>query len=338
MPNIKINNKTHTGINTVRIPSATGSGNEDFVYVSSEAKSITENGTHDVKHYATVRVAVPTDEPNIQSLHISANGTYTATNGVDGYSPITVSVPSGGNITLQEKSATPTETPQTVTPDTGYGGLSSVSVGAISNTYVGSNVPKKSSQTYIPGTSDQTIASGQYLNGKQTIKGDANLIAANIKKGVSIFNVTGVLESGGSSGGSSGSLPTGISSLASGVYTPTQDYSSGVEIAHGLGVTPNFLIWILEEDVSKNPVASLCTQGAMIAKDAKYNSGSETIYTVAYMLSGYNETPQYGGATNRVSNSSYLTSTTCRLHSSSTYKLLAGHTYRWVCGVLDGIS
>ena len=61
---------------------------------------------------------------------------------------------------------------------------------------------KKSAATYTPGTSDQSIASRQYLSGTQTIKGDANLVAGNIKSGVSIFGVTGTYTSGGSSGGS----------------------------------------------------------------------------------------------------------------------------------------
>lgn len=46
-------------------------------------------------------------------------------------------------------------------------------------------------QTFTPGTTDQKIPSGQYLTGTQTIKGDSNLKAENIKKGVSIFEVAG---------------------------------------------------------------------------------------------------------------------------------------------------
>ena len=48
-----------------------------------------------------------------------------------------------------------------------------------------------SKSTITPGTSNKTISSGRYLTGTQTIKGDANLVAANIKKGVSIFGVAG---------------------------------------------------------------------------------------------------------------------------------------------------
>lgn len=54
----------------------------------------------------------------------------------------------------------------------------------------------KTAQTYTPGTTDQTIASGQYLTGDQTIKGDANLLAANIVSGVTIFGVTGTASCG----------------------------------------------------------------------------------------------------------------------------------------------
>lgn len=103
---------------------------------------------------------------------------------------------------LQSKTVSPSESAQTVKADYGYDGLSQVTVNAVSRTYVGSGVTKKSAATYTPGTSDQSIASGQYLSGAQTIKGDANLVAGNIKSGVSIFGVTGTYAGGGSSGGS----------------------------------------------------------------------------------------------------------------------------------------
>lgn len=90
----------------------------------------------------------------------------------------------------QTKSVTPTESAQTVTPDSGKV-LSSVSVGAIPSNYVGTGVTRKAAQTYTPTTTDQTIAAGQYLTGAQTVKGDANLVAANIKDGVTIFGVQG---------------------------------------------------------------------------------------------------------------------------------------------------
>ena len=146
-------------------------------------------------------------------------------------------IPEATEPKLQAKSATPSETAQTVKPDSGYDGLSQVSVGAISKTYVGSGVTKqaaktitpstssqtavasgvyttgavtvaaipstyvkptatKAATTYTPTTSTQTIAAGTYCSGAQTIKGDANLVAGNIKSGVSIFGVAGTMTAG----------------------------------------------------------------------------------------------------------------------------------------------
>ena len=158
-------------------------------------------------------------------------------------------------VMLQAKTGiNPTSSSQTITPDTGYDGLSSVQINAasgggtavsdttavavdvLSGKYFhiadgtkvqGTIVSKTSSdvttssnvvtipaghyasqvqktvgtaqaaQTITPTTSDQTIASDKYLTGTQTIKGDANLVAGNIKKDVSIFGVTGSYEGGG---------------------------------------------------------------------------------------------------------------------------------------------
>lgn len=96
---------------------------------------------------------------------------------------------------MQAKSVSPTTSTQTITPDSGYDGLSSVSVLPI--------YPQKSAQTYTPNTSNQVIQSGRWLIGNQTILGDANLVAGNIKKDVSIFGVTGTYEGSGGGGGGS---------------------------------------------------------------------------------------------------------------------------------------
>lgn len=61
------------------------------------------------------------------------------------------------------------------------------------------NIPSKTAQVFTPGVEDQIIEEGNYLAGEQKILGDANLIADNIKKDVSIFGVNGAFE--GSGGG-----------------------------------------------------------------------------------------------------------------------------------------
>ena len=57
-----------------------------------------------------------------------------------------------------------------------------------------SGITGQAAQTITPGTSDQEIRAGVYLTGKQIIKGDPNLLAQYIKKGVTIFGVTGTYD------------------------------------------------------------------------------------------------------------------------------------------------
>ena len=74
-------------------------------------------------------------------------------------------------------------------------------------TKVEGSMATKAAATIIPSTSNQDINAGQYLSGKQTIQGSANLKAENIKKDVSIFGVTGTcgnLHSGTMTSGSGG--------------------------------------------------------------------------------------------------------------------------------------
>lgn len=173
-----------------------------------------------------------------ETKEITANGTYTPSSSSRYFSSVTVNVDTTPN--LQSKSATPSESSQTIKADSSYDGLSSVTVGAISSTYIGSGITQKSATTYTPTTSNQIIAAGQYLSGAQTIAGDSDLVASNIKSGVSIFNVTGTYTSDATAAASniesgktayvSGAKITGtmeIQSYYSGTTAPTS--SIGVD-------------------------------------------------------------------------------------------------------------
>ena len=89
-------------------------------------------------------------------------------------------------------------------------------------------IASQAAQTITPGTSDQTIAAGKYLSGAQTIKGDANLAAGNIKSGVTIFGVTG--DYAGSSNGSVELIPNSstFSTLTVGYYW---DFITGASVS-----------------------------------------------------------------------------------------------------------
>lgn len=173
---------------------------------------------------------------------------------------------------LQEKTVTPATASQTVTPDSGYDGLSKVTVNAMPTAtqaipsisvsssglitasatqtagYVTAGTKSmtqqlttQAAQTITPGTSDKTIASGRYLTGTQTIKGDANLVAENIAEGVSIFGVLGTLASGGGT-------PEGLTAVEYGEIVPANDLME-LTFQHSMGVVPRAgVLWLASND------------------------------------------------------------------------------------------
>lgn len=174
--------------------------------VNLGTKSIVENGTYtalndNLDGYSSVTVNVPIPVPNLQSKTatptesiqtITADSTYDGLSSVEigaidseyiGSEVTRISNNSGitingntvsvagqaywtGNISktipLQSKTATPTESTQTITADSDYSGLSSVEIGAVSSTYVGSEITRRSSSNLTASGSTVTVPAGYY--------------------------------------------------------------------------------------------------------------------------------------------------------------------------------
>ena len=113
------------------------------------------------------------------TVTVSGSGSATIPNASAPYGRIS-SIDSSGNVTMDF--------------EIDYGGYIADGTYTVTDT-----ISVQGAQTITPGTSNQTIASGQYLTGAQTILGDADLVAGNIKKDVTIFNVTGTYDGGGDS-------------------------------------------------------------------------------------------------------------------------------------------
>lgn len=82
----------------------------------------------------------------------------------------------------------------TADADAGAADLLSGRTAYVNGEKVTGSIPSKAAATYTPAAADQTIEAGQYLSGAQTVRGDANLKAENIKQGASIFGVAGALK------------------------------------------------------------------------------------------------------------------------------------------------
>lgn len=146
---------------------ATDDNDQIKTYIRPQGtKSISANGTGiDVTEYASVDVSVPSGQPTLQTKSVSytpsetaQSGTVTADSGYDGLSAVNVTV---NAIQTETKSATPSESAQTITPSSGKY-LSSVSVGAISSTYVGTGITRRSSSDLTASGATVTVPSGYY--------------------------------------------------------------------------------------------------------------------------------------------------------------------------------
>lgn len=198
--NVKIRDVVYSNVPSVEIPLSPGPGNAAF-YDTSDAtldsggkmlNGVTAyaNGTKYTGSIVTKTgtdlsasgdtVTVPAGYYASQATKAVSAGSATAPASISGTS---ASVSTGTNTLTLSKTVSVTPSVSAGYVSSGTAGNSSVSLTA--------SVTTKGAATFTPGTSNQTIASGTYLTGTQTISGDANLVAGNIVYGKSIFGVSG---------------------------------------------------------------------------------------------------------------------------------------------------
>ena len=151
---------------------------------------------------------------------VDSNGVYSAADDdADGYSKFTVNV----QYTSQEKTLNPSKTTQIIVPDSGYSGITKITLNPVTSSIdeniISSNIkqgvsilgvtgtletkadPVLQSKTITPTKLNQTITpdtgydalSSVIVNGV-TSDIDSNITAGNIKEGVSILGITGTLK------------------------------------------------------------------------------------------------------------------------------------------------
>lgn len=199
---IKINGTTYNGVPSVAIPLADDSGEAIFrdasevIDTPTATKPITANGEYDVTNFAKVAVAVSGEAPTLQSKSVTPGTsaqTVTPDSGYDGLSQVTV-----GAVQVQEKTVTPGTSAQTVTPDAGKY-LSKVTVGAVSGEPVLSALGVSPTAVTVPaGTAADGIKS--YLtamSGTYTLTGYTGTLTKDLTSAISSAAVSGTMPTAG---------------------------------------------------------------------------------------------------------------------------------------------
>lgn len=200
--NVVINGVTYSSVPEVDIP-LSGGGTAKFVDTSdatldSGAKMLDGVTAYadGAKYSGTIETKTSSDLSVSGATVTVASGYYAAaaSASIDGGSVTAPASISGTAATISTSTNTLTLTKTvSVTPNvTAAGYISSGTAGSAAVT-LSATAAIQGAQTITPGTSNKSIASGTYLTGTQTILGDANLVASNIKSGKTIFGVEGSL-------------------------------------------------------------------------------------------------------------------------------------------------
>lgn len=122
------------------------------------------------------------------SINVMEGETYTIPAGYHNGSGTVSGVAGGGNYTLQSKNVTPTKKQQSITPDSGYYGLSDVTVASIPDAYQDVTSVTATAGDVLTGkiyvTSDGTVTTGTMTNNGTVTKNlDVTTVSYIIPKG-----------------------------------------------------------------------------------------------------------------------------------------------------------
>lgn len=198
---IKIRNNTYADVPMIEVPYAEGEGTAEFWDISDSTLDNASKMLNGVKSHGPDGTLYTGNIPSRTGTDLSANGDTVTVPAGHYASQATKTVASGSATapaSISGTSATVSTSTNTLTLSKTVSVTPSVTAGYVASGTAGNSsvsltasVTTKGATTYTPTTSDQTIASGTYTTGVQTIKGDANLVSANIVANKSIFGVNG---------------------------------------------------------------------------------------------------------------------------------------------------
>lgn len=197
---IVIREVQYDNVPMVEIPLASSSGSAEF-YDTSDATLNNANQMLDSVTAWSNGVKYTGNIPSKTSANLSASGATVTVPAGNYASQATKTIDSGSATapaTISGTSATVSTGTNTLTLSKTVSVTPSVTAGYVASGTAGdssvsltASVTTKAAATITPTTSNQEIAAGTYLTGKQTIAGDSNLVASKIVYPNSIFGVQG---------------------------------------------------------------------------------------------------------------------------------------------------
>ena len=223
---------------------ADGVGYNGSITTMTLPTSAASSATSGYTSKATINRSTSAQYINIPPGLNSSGGYYTISATPNGSVTAPSSISStGATVSTGTNTLTLTRT-VSVTPNVTTAGYISSGTAGNSSVSLTASVTTKAAATITPGTSNQTIASGTYLTGTQTIAGDSDLVASNIKSGVDIFGVVGTYSGGG------GGIGTLLNTTSIGTVSTTSTSATSLNVSLSVSGVNNYDLLIVESSVN----------------------------------------------------------------------------------------